>query len=1508
MARKQSGWKTKGMNRDMSVSAFNPEFAFDNRNLRLSTNEGNTTMSWVNERGTEKLDLHINIEPWKTIDYAVATEKNAEYDLLDAKGNHVYAKEDTEHLHPLVETIKVSPIEGIPIGTAVLNSKLVVFTTMNTSNDEEVYTASYSDPVKYDCIYVFEHTSGSLMNGKRIYKGNLNFCAVKPLETLVSYEAEHIQKVYFTDGRNQPRLINIADVDHYDRWNHVEGGVANPTAEVDTFFDFVPTVEMAETSMTVTRNSGGGLFAPGVIQYCFAYINRYGQESNIICVSPLYYLSFEDRGASPEEKVTCTFDIHLEELDSNFDAVRIYSIQRTSLNLEPIVRQFKDIKIEGSSANYTDNGTEGVSMDPTELLYIGGKEITALTMTEKDQTLFVGNFTQKDASMAELQKRFDILRNSNAVNIRFNHGASVKSYTSSSGKGLYSYESQLGKNQEEISTFKGGEWYRFGFQLQKKTGEWTEPVFLKDVKNHLYPGVDDGGNGVLPYASWSLVCSHFDRDKFKRIRPVVVYPNVVQRSVLCQGVLNPTVVNQKDLETHSPDAQASWYFRPYMVHTVEAVAPEDRFVREDTHYSQGSFLEYTHNKPLPATSSEDNKHDKRVEIQGASDNNNSSNTYFTVNQNIITFNSPDIEFDTDVQNCYPENLNLRIVGVIPITSNASAHSITISSPMLEMLHSYDVNFNTPFGRGEMDRNVVYLSGNQLAGNRLIADYLWNDVLTRKVSEDDSYDLISSYCELRDYMIYPWHKNGALNNDYRTLDKASSVLKTKKESNILFSKDSIYSYDKNNYDLLINNTSVQIHLTENDFVHNIRLKQYNGDNINYYPNIDKVLYNETKQPSLVRKGDALNYSPSEAARMQAEVNEERWSPYTGNLLELPNIVVSMKYKSTSHAVVALPKDVRLDNIGNDDENPDRRIAEEPNNNYLLLGELYKEQEESPFTNAMYQQWNVGGKAIDLRNDDEPIDLVWDIGDTYYQRYDCLKTYAFTNDDPNQIIEILSFMCETHVNIDGRYDRNRGQIDNTNMRPQIFNLLNPVYSQQDNFFNYQKLGIDVRDKLEYPNQITYSKTKISGADVDMWTNVTLASVLELDGDKGSLNKLTRLNDQIIAFQDTGISQILYNENAAIATQQGVPIELANSGKVQGKRYLSDTIGCSNKWSIVNTPVGIYFLDSIGKNIFVFNGQLNNLSTSLGFNSWCKQNIPAATISWTPYLFSNVVSYYDKKNQEVVFIDNEKAFAYSEKLNAFTSFYDYGSAPYFCNLDDTGLWLSRTNYSDNTQKYGGYFIWRHHTGDYCRFFGKNKPYWMTLIGNPEPLTDKIFTNLEFRACVDGEGKDVAVVTENGQEVEKEIDITTPSNAKKRYKPFLPFDFLETWNEYQHGVAHIGNRNGHDLFKHHTPDEQATLKRKFRIWRCDIPRNNSLKMRTGVFDYTFDYTFRGGNRVLHPLDRMRNPWLYINLMKDAVKEFKTIKARVKKDNGQVVIEDKVLENSLPRTEIHDLVMTYFN
>lgn len=112
MIKKVTGWKTKGMNKDLSVSVFNSEFSFDNQNLRLSTNEGNTTMSWVNELGTAPATFAVGIE-W------------------------------VEN-----ETIIQSTVEriiGTPIGIATINHQLVVFThdTEAQINPDHIYILKY---------------------------------------------------------------------------------------------------------------------------------------------------------------------------------------------------------------------------------------------------------------------------------------------------------------------------------------------------------------------------------------------------------------------------------------------------------------------------------------------------------------------------------------------------------------------------------------------------------------------------------------------------------------------------------------------------------------------------------------------------------------------------------------------------------------------------------------------------------------------------------------------------------------------------------------------------------------------------------------------------------------------------------------------------------------------------------------------------------------------------------------------------------------------------------------------------------------------------------------------------------------------------------------------------------------------------------------------------------------------------------------------------------------------
>jgi len=123
---------------------------------------------------------------------------------------------------------------------------------------------------------------------------------------------------------------------------------------------------------------------------------------------------------------------------------------------------------------------------------------------------------------------------------------------------------------------------------------------------------------------------------------------------------------------------------------------------------------------------------------------------------------------------------------------------------------------------------------------------------------------------------------------------------------------------------------------------------------------------------------------------------------------------MKYKSTPHVALSLYSELT-----------DPQISEAAN---LYMAELYREAlPESDFggkTEVAIQSnlWIPAGEPVRL--DADTVTVYWDYGDTWFQRYDCLKTYPYTEEDRNSIVEIGSFMVESHCNLDGRYDKNRG----------------------------------------------------------------------------------------------------------------------------------------------------------------------------------------------------------------------------------------------------------------------------------------------------------------------------------------------------------------------------------------------------------------------------------------------------------------------------------------------------
>lgn len=1372
---KQVQFKTLGMNRDLSESSFSPKFAYENKNIRIVPTEDNTLYSIVNEKGN--LDTGIKLI-------------------------------------------------GIPIGQAVIDDVWVIFT-----HDVSATGSSPKD-------YIYKITIRDTIFKEDLYYGDLNLSIDYPIETLICVENEKVKKVYWVDGINQPRVINIAAT--------TTGDIGNNLSR-NSPFDFAKELELKE-DITINTQLGEGEFTAGVIQYAFSYYNLYGSESNIFYTSPLKYISNVDRGAETNEKCNCSFSITVKNVDTNFDYLRIYSIHRTSIDATPTVKNVIDLPVPKNKDHdetgdfyyiirYTDTGKEGYIIDPVELLYKGGDSYIAGTINQKDNTLFLGDLTINRKNLTGLDTK-DIYIEGYTVDIE-NTDIELGVY--------YSYNNQLKLNPKNasINTFKYGEWYRFGIQFQHRNGKWSDPIFIEDKKTDIHPQINT--NIKLPIYKIEIPADKLSIAKEKgyiRIRGVVVFPSESEREVKAQGIVCPTVYNVQDRYTNSPFVQASWFSR--------FMYPYDY---ESTTYKP-TLTEFRHNYPIPDNlnynaeiqSIVNPPESPFIKITSEDDSSSIVNNFiennkgnFFVDQSILTFHSPDIEFG-DIKSIIENNPNikLRITGLVKLDSFMSDIDIQTDTPPL-----INDNKDTPFrgfykeivgikndfvstrveGQSDFFSCLFYNTG-------LTSAPFWRDGAADNDGKEASFDGVYTQ---KSYIIYPWHRNGSLNDQVVYKDYKSALLKYKKMSNLKFSNSIHYLSEPWRPTAGITKVNI-FNSNEKEVIKIDAPKNSNLSSLNYYGNIDKVI---------TGRDYGIAY----------HLGNVFWSLEYPKRSEKATDPIRMKYKSTPHAIFAFNytnknEEVILPSLSNSNhEIPLNRPPRKGDNeysfwdlqsttntkqdflridpsvigkSYLYLAELYDESivnrfggtSEEALTNNL---WLPAGEPVRIIDDNNElkntVTVTFKYGDTFFQRYDCLKTYPYTLEDQNSIVEIVSFMCETRVNIDGRYDRNRGQISNLTMTPTNFNLLNNIYTQKNNFFNYRKLNTKYFNIDRFPNMITWSKTKTSGELVDNWTNITLASVLDLDGDKGPVRAIKKFNNTLLAFQDKGISQILYNENIQIASTEGVPIEIANSGKVSGKRYFTEHIGCTNKWSMCETPYGIYFIDDLNKGIYLFNGKVENISSKFGFDSWIKKK--SNTNIWNPNNFSNFVTYYDKVNKDVLFIDSEDCLAFSETLGQFSSFYSYEGTPYLANIKDKVLTLGKNN-SDS------YSIWLHNGGEYNKFYNNYKPFYTTVIVNPEMNKDKIFNTLEFRSdSWDNEGN---------------LLNTT-------------FDKLEVWNEYQHGISNLENVKGF----------HSNLKKKFRIWRANIPRDAS-----------------------NGRDRIRNPWTYIKLSKE--------------------------ENNTDKTVLHDLIVTYFD
>lgn len=419
-----------------------------------------------------------------------------------------------------------------------------------------------------------------------------------------------------------------------------------------------------------------------------------------------------------------------------------------------------------------------------------------------------------------------------------------------------------------------------------------------------------------------------------------------------------------------------------------------------------------------------------------------------------------------------------------------------------------------------------------------------------------------------------------------------------------------------------------------------------------------------------------------------------------------------------------------------------------------------------------------------------------GDTFVQEFKFMRIGKTDTEvyslGVNQMTELVSIMVETTVDLKNRNDISIGQWD-SNFQPQYvqYHEYNRVYSQQPTLVQNEDVDFTFKRIKNFDTRIQATKLKIPNESIDSWTDILVNEILDLDGKYGPINNILAYEDKMFTFQDEAIAGIAINPRVQVQGNDGIGIELGIGGILYDYNYITTKSGSINKWGIVRTKKGIYYYDALNKAI----GRLPDavkifLSDAKGYHSYFNNNFNySRLVEDNPVNGFGAVLGYDNYNNDVYITllqDDAFTLCYNELKEEFIDNKTYTPSMYI----NKGEKLLLPNSNNNK-------LYEHYKGNYNTFFGVTQSTYIILQLNPEADYDCIFDNIHFNS---------------------EIYLNDIDQSDKT------LTHIQAYNEYQDSgrIPLVNARSGN-------------LRRKFREWRADIPRD-------------------GRNRI-------RNPWIFLKL-----------------------------------------------
>ena len=220
-------------------------------------------------------------------------------------------------------------------------------------------------------------------NDHVVMRAPMGFSIENPITAISNDESEFVKKIYWVDGHNPLRQLNIVNDDN-----------TNPLVSYtdSSFVDIYSNLDN-QPNLDTTIGSGGNIES-STIQYYIQYYILNGPQSPIIGRSKLVHISKNNnRGSNIEEFANVSVNVSFNNDDDRYNRVRLLALDYKTINDTPSLRIVNEKELVSGLNSFVDIGQSNGTVEAEELNIIA-TDVSPKTISIKDNILFAGNFEE----------------------------------------------------------------------------------------------------------------------------------------------------------------------------------------------------------------------------------------------------------------------------------------------------------------------------------------------------------------------------------------------------------------------------------------------------------------------------------------------------------------------------------------------------------------------------------------------------------------------------------------------------------------------------------------------------------------------------------------------------------------------------------------------------------------------------------------------------------------------------------------------------------------------------------------------------------------------------------------------------------------------------------------------------------------------------------------------------------------------------------------------------------